>query len=403
MGESSDDRPVLLVLSSTYPRWAGDPEPGFVHELCKRLVPDFRVVVVAPHAPGARVRETLDGVELRRFRYAPGSLETLVNDGGIVTNLRRSPWKWLLLPGFMLSLLWTAWRTIAAERPAVAHAHWLVPQGLALAMLGLIDRRTPPFVVTSHGADLYALRSFPMQVLKRWVARRAVASTVVSGAMREEMARIGVDVSKVSVQPMGVDLSTRFTPDLAVERSRDEVLFVGRLVEKKGVHHLLDALPLILRQHASAFLTIAGFGPWEGALRARAARLGVQGRVDFVGAMEQSRLPVLYRRAGVFVAPFVKAGDGDREGLGLVTVEAMGCGCPAIVGDVEAVQELVSNGALVQVVDARDPAALASQVVALLRNRPAPEALAASVNRFDWQRCADGYRQLLQERVGTPG
>src|SRR5690606_35496267 len=77
-------RPRLLVLTSTYPRGDGDPEPGFVHELARRLVGRFQVTVVCPHAVGAATREDMDGVHVVRYRYAPERWETLVNDGGIV-------------------------------------------------------------------------------------------------------------------------------------------------------------------------------------------------------------------------------------------------------------------------------------------------------------------------------
>ena len=102
----------LLVLTSTYPRWPNDREPGFVHELCKRLTGDFDVTVLSPHASGAMVEEIMDGVSVRRYRYAPASWETLVNNGGIVTNLKRQPWKWLLVPGFLLVQAWAVWRLI---------------------------------------------------------------------------------------------------------------------------------------------------------------------------------------------------------------------------------------------------------------------------------------------------
>ena len=95
-------RPRLLVLASTYPRWQGDAEPGFVHQLARRLVGAFDVAVLCPHAAGAPTDEEMDGVRVKRYRYAPSRFETLVNDGGIVTNLRRNPVKWLLVPGFLL-------------------------------------------------------------------------------------------------------------------------------------------------------------------------------------------------------------------------------------------------------------------------------------------------------------
>jgi glycosyltransferase involved in cell wall biosynthesis len=118
-----------------------------------------------------------------------------------------------------------------------------------------------PFVATSHGADLFALKARPLQALKRHVVRRASAITVVSTAMRDELARIGVRTDKITVQPMGVDLHGQFIPDPAITRSRDELLFVGRLVEKKGLQYLIDAMPAIVAAKPSAFLTIAGFGP----------------------------------------------------------------------------------------------------------------------------------------------
>lgn len=223
----SGGRPRLLVLASTYPRWTGDPEPAFVHELTRRLTERFDVVVLCPHAQGAAREEFLDGVRVLRYRYAPNWLETLVNDGGIVTNLRRAPWKWMLVPGFLFAQSLAYWKQLLAAKPEVVHAHWLLPQGLLVAMTSLFSRRAPPFVVTSHGADLFALRAAPMPAFKRFVLRRASAVTVVSAAMKDEVARIGADPSRVSVQPMGVDLQHRFTPDPATERSRDEILFVG--------------------------------------------------------------------------------------------------------------------------------------------------------------------------------
>ncbi|HEY0675481.1 MAG TPA: hypothetical protein VGD25_04670, partial [Immundisolibacter sp.] len=75
-------RPRLLVLTSTFPRWVGDHEPPFVFELSRRLAQQFEVHVLAPHAPGAQLQETLDGVHVQRFRYAPEPLQQLAYDGG---------------------------------------------------------------------------------------------------------------------------------------------------------------------------------------------------------------------------------------------------------------------------------------------------------------------------------
>lgn len=402
----ADARPRLLVLASTYPRWPGDPEPGFVHELSKHLTDHFRVFVLGPHAPGANRRESMDGVEVVRYRYAPEVLETLVNDGGIVINLRRAKWKSLLVPGFVLAQAWAAWRIVRRERIDVIHAHWLLPQGLIAALLQSLPGRKVPFVVTSHGADLYALRGRVFDALKRSVMARAAAATVVSRPMLDQLESIGADAAKASVLSMGVDLARRFVPDPSVMRSGRELLFVGRLVEKKGLRHLLDAMPTVLRSHPDACLVVAGFGPEEAALKEQARDLDLQQSVRFLGAVPHAELPSLYRRAALFVAPFVRAASGDEEGLGLVLVEAIGCGCPVIVGNVAAMGEVFGANLDAVAVDARDAQALAERIRDSLADpgacrESAARLRAAVVKRFGWERIADAYATLLSQARGA--
>lgn len=395
-----EQRPVLLVLTSTYPRWQGDPEPCFVHELARRLTDRFQVIVLGPHAPGALEREWLDGVEVVRYRYALERLETLVNDGGIVTNLSRSKWKLLLVPGFVLAQVWSAWHLARTRHVQVIHAHWLVPQGLVAAMLQWLPDRKIPFVVTSHGADLFALSGSLLQGLKRFVVRKACAITVVSEAMRERVMQIDASANNVTVQPMGVDLRGRFVPDPLLPRSEDALLFVGRLVEKKGLRHLLIAMPAMISARPGIRLTVVGFGPEEAALRQQARSLGIAQHVEFLGAVSQADLPGLYRRAALLVAPFVEAGSGDQEGLGLVLVEAAGCGCPVVAGDVPAVRDVFGDTSQ-RVVDARNAAALATSILEALadpgRARGDSELLRRFVlTTFDWTSVADGYATLLE-------
>lgn len=396
--------PTLLVLTSTYPRWPGDPEPGFVHELSKRLTDRFRVLVLGPHAPGTRTSEMLDGVEVVRYRYAPEKWETLVNDGGIVTNLQRNRWKALLVPSFIGMQLWSAWRLLRGRRVDVIHAHWLVPQGLIAAILQRLPGRKVPFVATSHGADLYALRGRAFSKMKRYVIAKASAVTVVSEAMRSLVLRMGGDAVDVHLRPMGVDLETRFARDPDTARLQSEILFVGRLVEKKGLRHLLDAMPRVLAKYPGATLTIAGFGPERQTLEEQAMRLGIANSVRFLGAVPQEELPPLYRSAAVFVAPFVEASSGDQEGLGLVLVEAIGCGCPVIAGDVAAVRDVLGarSGSCV---DPAETGQLADAIIEVLDDPQAARDEAGRLRatlakRLDWREVANGYAQTLLAAAG---
>ena len=401
-------KPVLLVLTSTYPRWKGDHEPGFVHELSRRLADDFKVIALGPSAPGAKPRETLDGVAVVRYRYAPRRMETLVNDGGIVTNLRRHRWKVLLLPGFVMALAWRAWRLQRTERVDVIHAHWLIPQGSIAALLGKLSRRPVPYLVTSHGADLFALKGRMLAALKRTVVRNAAAVTVVSHAMRDALARLGAEVDRVRVQPMGVDLATRFVPDPSTPRSRDEILFVGRLVEKKGLRHLIDAMPAILERHPSARLSVVGFGPEEAERKSQVERLGLQSKVLFAGALSQSDLPERYRSAAVFVAPFVEAASGDQEGLGLVAVEAIGSGCPIVISDLPATRDVLPESAGCKRVAPGDSVALADAVLDVLAHpqihlRGIERCREQALQRFDWQAVSQAYAGILRACIASRG
>lgn len=402
MKTAANVKPTLLVLASTYPRWANDPEPGFVHELARRLTASFQVIVLCPHAAGAQPCEMMDGVEVVRYRYAPASLETLVNNGGIVTNLRRHRWKLLLVPGFVLAQAWHAWRLCRQHKASVIHAHWLIPQGLIAALLQKLPGTSIPFVVTSHGADLYALRSPALQALKRLVLNRSSSATVVSSAMRMAVEQMGSDVRKVCVVPMGVDMAQRFTPGDGQLRSSSELLFVGRLVEKKGLRHLLDALPMVLAARPAVRLTIAGFGPDEAFLQARARELGLQDAVNFIGALAQKDLPVFYQRAALFVAPFVKTSSGDQEGLPVALMEAIACGCPVIAGNVAGLQDIFGSTMHSCIVDPQDASALADAIIDRLCNeqqarKQALDMRTALQDRLGWEHVSSRYAELLEQ------
>ena len=187
-------------------------------------------------------------------------------------------------------------------------------------------------------------------------------------------------------------------------RERGALLFVGRLVEKKGVDDLLRALRLARDQGCDATLTVVGNGPMRAQLERLAAELGLQAHARFLGAVPQVELPALYRRAAAFVAPFRIARDDDQEGLGLVMVEALACGCPVISTRVPAIEaEFARFGPLL--VEAGSPAALADAIVRVLADGPslAPD---ADVRRevaaqFGWSAIAGAYAALLAAQAGA--
>jgi glycosyltransferase involved in cell wall biosynthesis len=395
-------RPALLVVTSTYPRHTRDTLPRFVHDLASRLTADFDVHVLAPSTPGAAGEETMDGVQVHRFRYFFRRFETLANVHGFLPALQKKPWQALLLPFFLIAEVRAIARLVRRCDIALIHAHWIIPQGFSVRLAALPRRRRPPVVVTCHGADLFALDQRFFRLLKRFALDDAAAVTVVSQAARRRALELGTRAERTFVYPMGVDLTRLFTPDPKIQRSSNTVLFVGRLSEKKGVGVLIQALARVKEALPWITADIVGDGPDRGSLETLAVRKLPNGTVTFHGAVPHRALPEFYNRASCFVLPSVVARGGDQEGLGLVVVEAMGCRCPVVASRLDAVLDVVRDGQNGLLFTPGDPADLAAKLIHVLRNPAeargmANQARADAQSRFDWEPASRAYRELFLE------
>ena len=366
---ASTQRPRVLVLASTFPRWPDDTEPPFVYNLSRQLAERFEVFVLAPHAAGSRRAETMDGMAVHRFRYAwPAKYEQLAY-GGMLPNLKRKPWLWAQVPFFLIAELISTLRLARSHDVDVIHAHWLVPQGLVAALAATILRK--PVVVTAHGADVHGLRGRVASALKRWALGRMTRVTAVSQGLADSIQRLSSE-HPVDVISMGVDVD-RFRSMRGGSRLKRSlnldgpmILFVGRLAEKKGVRYMIDAMPGVLRAAPAAAFVIVGDGPLRLELERRADTLGIAESVRFMGAKRPDELPEFYSAADVFVGPSIVARGGDAEGVPVSLMEAMACGTPVVTTDVGGIGELVTHDRTGLVVKERDPAGLAESVSRIL-------------------------------------
>jgi glycosyltransferase involved in cell wall biosynthesis len=395
----SPEHKRILTLTSTFPRWKGDTEPPFVLELCHRLAERFRIHVLAPHAVGASLTEHIDGIWVKRYRYGVSRWENLAYCGGILANLKQNPLRYGMIPFFILFQLQAIQDLLRHYRFDLIHAHWLIPQGLCAAIFRYWSDSSPPLLCTSHGGDLFGLNGKFMDGMKRWVIKNSSAVTTVSSAMGNAVDTLQIDMKKVHVIPMGVDLQQRFVPPQR-PRCGKKLLFVGRLVEKKGLTYLIDALPLILAKHPEATLTVIGEGPEKNRLLRRVSEIGIENQVTFKGAIKNASLPGYYQDSDIAVFPSVIASDGDREGFGLVLVEALGCACAAVVTDLPAMRDIVQDGRNALVVRQKDARQIAEAVIRLLdhprhRQRLGEAGRLAVLGKFDWAVIAAQYGNLI--------
>lgn len=384
----------VLVLSSTYPRFANDAAvPPFVHELTRRLAGWFEMHVLAPHAPGAKTEEQLDGVHVHRFRYLPETWQTLAYGGGMLAGLRHRPWRAAGLLPFLAAEYLNA-RRLAKDDFDLIHAHWVIPHGY----IGTRLKDGRALVCTSHGSDLFALGGWA-RPLQRHALERADAVTVVSSALRDKALSISPGIAP-RVMSMGVD-TRRFTPP-ATGAHRDGLLYVGRLVRDKGAHTLLQALGMLASLGERPRLRIVGGGPAEDSLRDMAQALGLQAQVEFLGPRANSELPELYQSAETLVFPSLLGAKGQQEGMGLVPLEALACACPIVASRLPAVGEIVRDGETGLLFTPGDAAELAACLLRFRREpglarRTAEAGRLTVAARYDWDDAAAAYRDLYQK------
>ena len=305
----------ILLLASSYPRDRADSASIFLRQFAEKLgARRIDVHVLAPSDEGEGT--AIEGVvTVHRFRYRPISLvRGLAYGSGIVANLKSHPWLWLQVPFFFVSMALALTRLIRTEQPNLIHAHWILPQGLIAVLTKYLYK--VPVIVTAHGADAFAFRGQLVTRLKRFALIKSDAWTANTRATAEAIG-CAASLPAPNVIPMGVDVEqfSNGNPTSLRRQLRPDdllVLFVGRLVEKKGCHSLIEAFSLLrddLRVRTN--LWIVGQGQECEGLDSYATRLGVREKVRFWGAVSNHLLPDFYAAADLFVAPSIQAESGD--------------------------------------------------------------------------------------------
>jgi glycosyltransferase involved in cell wall biosynthesis len=145
-----------------------------------------------------------------------------------------------------------------------------------------------------------------------------------------------------------------------------ELLFVGRLIQRKGAEFAIRAVAELVRAGRSTRLTIVGDGPERAALAALAESLGVDARVGFTGALTPALVRSHYERARVLLMPAITDWKGEQEGFGMVIVEAMAYGVPVVASRSGGIPDIIRDGENGLLVPEADGAALAAAVGRLL-------------------------------------
>lgn len=297
-------------------------------------------------------------------------------------------------------------QSVRRAHPALIHSHFAVDGTDALGMQKDLHL---PMVVTLHGFDVSTSdedfarsrsgRLFLSRRQQLW--QRASHFVCVSKAIHEIAMRAGYPEQKLIVRYIGIDCD-KFVAAPAADREENLILFVARLVEKKGCEYLIRAAAQLRARHREARLVIIGDGP----LRSELEQLAVSLRVpaEFLGVQGPDAVRGWMQRARVLCNPSVTAGNGDTEGLGMVLAEAQATGLPVVSTQHGGIPEVVRDGETGLLARERSAEELASHLERMLADRAFWGACSERAKRwireqFDIRRCTAGLEEVYDEAI----
>ena len=379
------DMPRVLFVTSSFPRWPGDSTTPFILHLAEDLTSlGWHVTLLAPHAEGARRHEDFGEIEVHRFRYFwPVRAQTICYGGGALANLRRSPLDAVKLPALVAAEWWSTMRLLRSVD--LVHSHWILPQGVVVAMTP-----TRRHVATVHGSDVFGLQAKPFAIIKSWALRRASAVTANSTATKDKVNVLTQSRVEAELIPMGVDIRAPDRKAVASIRVRfagsgPMVVFLGRVVEEKGVLDLVRAFASIRGRFPTARLVVVGRGIDSDTVTQLAVDLGLDTAIDQPGWTDPCEVVNWFTAADVVVAP------SWFEAQGLSVMEAQAAGAAVVATNVGGIPDVVQDGRTGILVEPRDPGALAAAVISLLDD----PAGAAAIG----QRAAEQARQRFSRQA----
>lgn len=357
----------ILHVVTAFPRHEGDVIAPWLVELLKRLRAAGHEVEVFCSAYRGGGGAEYDGIPVHRFRYFPARWEDLTHDEAAPDRMRRSL-RYKALPAFYVAAgMLAIWRVCRRRRYDVVQVHWPMPH----ALFGAVARATcgARLVTLWYGVELrWVQGSLPwLRWLVRWALNTSDQVVAISSYTAREIRRVS-DVP-VRVIPYTVGVPDAVPPSSTGRRDGDfHVLFVGRLVERKGVAELIEAVRR-LSPALGVRLDVIGDGPERTRLEALVREGGLGDRVALRGRVSAADLRAAYGGADVLALPSILDSRSDTEGLGVVLLEAMSYGVPVIGSDIGGIPDIITDGRTGLLVPPGDPEALAGALQRLVGDR----------------------------------
>ncbi|MFH1722452.1 MAG: glycosyltransferase [Candidatus Altiarchaeota archaeon] len=216
---------------------------------------------------------------------------------------------------------------VRKENVELLHAHF-GPTGVYV--IPLKTRKKIPLITSFYGYDASKVLLESPKVYEKLFSEgeRFIA---ISEYIQGRIIEAGCPNEKITLQRLGIDTQRfPFSPRVPKEGEPIKLLHIGRLVEKKGLMILIQALPDVLKEHPNVILEVIGDGPLKGEIENLIKELGVEKYVKLLGSKTRDEVLEAVLQSHVMVLPSLTAKDGDTEGLGVVLLEAQATGMPVV-------------------------------------------------------------------------
>lgn len=238
---------------------------------------------------------------------------------------------------------WFSRKLINKNNYDLCHCWFVWPPGI----IGYLFRNKMPYIIALRGSDvpgynprLKFLDRFFLRFISRIICENARVVTALSRNLKR-LAEKTFNEINIEIIFNGVDID-RFKPVIHRPNFNIDILFVGRLIRRKGIISLLKAFKEVCDEYKKCKLTIVGGGPKRKYLENFCNRLKIESNVNFLGAVEYKDVDKIYQKASIFVLPSLE------ESLSNVIQEAMASGLPIITTDTGAAELIDENGFIVE-------------------------------------------------------
>ncbi|TBO44280.1 glycosyltransferase family 4 protein [Pedobacter kyonggii] len=244
------------------------------------------------------------------------------------------------------------------------HAHFLsLPSSIAMGMSKVLNI---PFSCSAHANDIYVANKDDL--IKKANSTAFIVTCTLCN--KDFLHQLLADCSKIKVSHVyhGIDLSKWVSKKRDFQTLTDKkirILSIGRLVEKKGIVFLLQAIKILVLKGLNVKCSIIGDGPLRKQLEDFTKRNALEDNIVLHGSLPQKDIISFYGESDIFILPCVIADNGDRDGLPNVLVEALATGIPAISTSVSAITELITHEQTGILVKEKDPDQIAEAVLRL--------------------------------------